>query len=65
MIQNIEEKTQIETIHVWKKESKYKKQKYVNDVASWKAEHLQKKTEKKTQKTAQCAQLTQLIADNS
>ena len=54
MIQNIEEKTQIKIICVWKKESKHKKQKYVNDVASWKAEHLWKKTEKKTQKITQC-----------
>src|SRR6266487_7104710 len=50
MIQNEEEKTQIETIHVQKKESKCKKQEYVNDVASQKAEHLRKKTEKKAQK---------------
>ena len=40
------------------------KQKYADDVASQKAECLQKKAEKKAQKTAQCAQLTQLIADN-
>ena len=52
MIQNEEEKTQIEAIHVQKKESKRKKQKYMNDVASQKAECLQKKTEKKAQKTA-------------
>ena len=65
MIQNEEEKTQIETICVQKKELKHKKKKYMNDVASQKAEHLQKKTEKKTQKTAQHAQLTWLIADNS
>ena len=36
----------------------------MNDVASQKAEHLQKKAEKKAQKTAWHAQLAQLIADN-
>ena len=65
MIRNEEEETQIEAIHVRKEESKRKKQKYADDVASQKAECLQKKTEKKVQKTAQHVQLTQLIADNS
>ena len=57
MIQNEEEKTQIEAIHVQKKESKCKKKKYTDNVASWKAEHLRKKAEKKAQKTARHAQL--------
>ena len=65
MIQNEEEKTQIETIHVQKKESKRKKKKYTDGVASRKAERLQKKAEKEAQKATQRTQLAQLIADNS
>ena len=64
MVRNEEEKAQIEAIRVRKEESKRKKQEYADDVASWKAEHLRKKAEKEAQKTAQRAQLAQLIADN-
>ena len=65
LVQNEEEKAQIEAIRVRKKESKRKKQEYTDGVASRKAERLRKKAEKEAQKAARRAQLAQLIVDNS